>query len=130
MKRGDFIVCLDFDGVIHWNISKWRGRSVIPDGVIPGTKDAIHQLRQKARVVVFSGRCASPEGRKAIQSWLDHHGIEVDEVCEHKPLADMYIDDRAIPFTGNWDEAIESIMGFTHWQRRIKDAWRRKQRRA
>ncbi|MCP5009404.1 MAG: hypothetical protein GY942_05440 [Aestuariibacter sp.] len=128
-RKRQFVICLDFDGVIHWNISKWCGRAKILDGVIPGTKDAIRELRRGGRVVVFSGRCISDDGINAIQTWLGNHDIEVDAVCRHKPMADVYIDDRAIQFNGNWTETIDAVKGFDHWQRIGKDAWRRKQRK-
>ena len=44
--------------------------------------------------------------------WLQKHGIEVDEVCEHTPPALVYIDDRAIPFRGDWDHVITAIHDF------------------
>ena len=40
------------------------------------------------------------------------HEIEVDEVCDYKPPALVYVDDRAIPFRGNWDQTIEEIRQF------------------
>jgi hypothetical protein len=59
-----------------------------------------------------SSRCHTPEGRDAISHWLAKHGIEVDEVCEHKPPALMYVDDRAIPFRGDWDQVLADIHQF------------------
>ncbi len=44
--------------------------------------------------------------------WLRKHGIEVDEVCEHKPPAVVYVDDRAVPFRGDWDQVIVDIRNF------------------
>ena len=39
-------------------------------------------------------------------------GIEVDEICEHKPPAVMYVDDRAIPFRGDWEGVLLDIQQF------------------
>jgi hypothetical protein len=130
------VVCLDFDGVIHLSISGWKGRTIIPDPPVPGAREAIAQLRAVAKVVVHSGRCASPEGREAIRQWLDAQNIEVDEICENKPLAEVYVDDRAVPFTGDWDKALCDIRAFRHWQwaqkAQIADVrrrgWQRRQR--
>jgi len=36
----------------------------------------------------------------------------VDEVCRHKPPALVYVDDRAVPFRGDWDEAVAEIHRF------------------
>jgi hypothetical protein len=105
-------VCLDFDGVIHSYRSGWCGAEVIPDPPIHGTRQAVARLRKKYRVVVHSARCATDEGVKAIETWLDKNGIEVDEVCRYKPPAAVYIDDRAIPFTGDWDQVITAVHQF------------------
>jgi hypothetical protein len=105
-------ICLDFDGVVHSYRSGWCGAEVIPDPPIHGTQAAIERLRKTFRVVIHSARCRTKEGRDAIEHWLSQHGIEVDEVAEHKPPAIAYVDDRAIPFTGKWDDVIISIHDF------------------
>ena len=111
------VICLDFDGVIHRHLLGWKGRSVIRDVPIDGVKEAIKLLRRRFVVVVHSGRCASGDGIVAIEEWLGKHGIHVDMVCSDKPLAEMYVDDRAIQFNGNWEETMREVMSFRHWQR-------------
>jgi hypothetical protein len=36
----------------------------------------------------------------------------VDEICEHKPPALVYIDDRAICFRGAWDQVLVDVSRF------------------
>ncbi|HBE66849.1 MAG TPA: hypothetical protein DDW52_01740 [Planctomycetaceae bacterium] len=105
-------ICLDFDGVLNSYRSGWCGIDNIPDPPIHGTDRAVQRLRKDYRVVVNSARCATPEGREAIRQWLARHNIEVDEVCEHKPPATVYVDDRAIRFEGDWFEALQKISDF------------------
>jgi hypothetical protein len=105
-------ICLDFDGVLHSYRSGWRGEEVIPDPPIHGTKEAVAKLRQQYRVVVYSARCRTPAGRQAVEKWLGKHEIEVDEVCEHKPPAHVYVDDRAVPFRGDWEQVMMEIRQF------------------
>ena len=105
-------VCLDFDGVLHSYRSGWCGADVIPDPPIHGTRESVALLRQQYRVVVYSARCHTEDGRRAVQSWLEKHQIVVDEVCEHKPPALVYVDDRAVRFRGNWDDVITEIRQF------------------
>ena len=105
-------VCLDFDGVLHSYRSGWRGAETIPDPPIHGTKEAVARLRQSYRVVVYSARCRSREGRLAVENWLRKHEIDVDEVCDHKPPALVYVDDRAICFRGDWEETLTDIRRF------------------
>jgi len=112
MERSRKTICLDFDGVIHSYKSGWQGEDVIPDPPIHKVDVAIRQLRKNYRVVVYSARCRNPEGVAAIQRWLDKHHIQVDDVCFHKPPAFVYVDDRAVPFSGDWDETIAAIHAF------------------
>jgi hypothetical protein len=105
-------ICLDFDGVIHSYRSGWCGAEVIPDPPLHGTREAIAQLRIHFRVVVHSARCRSPEGCQAIEHWLRRHDIEVDEICAYKPPAAIYVDDRAVPFRGDWSQTIADIRQF------------------
>lgn len=105
-------VCLDFDGVIHSYKSGWHGEAIIPDPPIHKVDVAIRQLRKNFRVVVYSARCRNEEGVDAIRNWLAKHNIEVDDVCHHKPPAFVYVDDRAVAFTGDWDETIAAIHAF------------------
>jgi hypothetical protein len=105
-------VCLDFDGVLHPYRSGWKGETVIPDPPIHGTREAVVRLKQQYRVVVHSSRCRTPEGRAAVEAWLRQHDIPIDEVCEHKPPALVYVDDRALPFRGDWDQVLTDIRQF------------------
>jgi hypothetical protein len=105
-------VCLDFDGVLHSYRSGWCGAEIIPDPPIHATREAVARLRQHYRVVVHSARCHTDAGRQAVKSWLQKHDIQVDEVCEHKPPALVYVDDRAIRFRGNWDDMLTEIREF------------------
>jgi hypothetical protein len=105
-------VCLDFDGVIHAYTSEWTGETTISDPPTHGAARAIERLRERYRVVVHSPRCRTEEGRNAIEHWLQKHGIAVDEICEHKPPAMVYLDDRAVCFEGDWDDAITAINSF------------------
>ncbi len=105
-------ICLDFDGVIHSYQSGWMGEEIIPDPPIHRVDLAVKRLRKDFRVVVYSARCRFAEGRQAIADWLAKHNIEVDDVCETKPVAHVYVDDRAVRFSGDWDQTIEDIYGF------------------
>lgn len=112
ITRKRLTVCLDFDGVLHSYRSGWCGAEIIPDPPIHGTREAVARLRQQYRIVVHSSRCHTEEGRRAVEGWLVKNDIIVDEVCEHKPPAHCYVDDRAVRFRGNWDDMIKEIGKF------------------
>jgi hypothetical protein len=112
LVRARRTVCLDFDGVIHSYRSGWCGAEIIPDPPIHGTREAVAQLRKRFRVVVHSARCATDAGCAAVTAWLLKHNIEIDEVCRFKPPAAIYVDDRAVPFRGDWQAAIAGIHEF------------------
>ena len=112
MEQRRRTVCLDFDGVIHSYRSGWKGATTIPDPPIHRVKEAIERLGKNFRVVVNSARCESEAGCQAIRDWLQKHDIPVDEVCRYKPPAHIYVDDRAVPFTGDWDQTINDINRF------------------
>ena len=105
-------ICLDFDGVIHSYRSGWCGAEVIPDPPIHGTQEAIARLRRQFRVVVHSARCGTDAGYEAVKAWLNRHRLEVDDVCRYKPPAAIYVDDRAVPFRGDWQATIADIHDF------------------
>lgn len=110
-------ICLDFDGVIHKALSPWRGRTIISDPPVEKAREAIEQLMKYHRILVHSGRCATEEGREAIEAWLERQGIIVDAVVKDKPLARIFVDDRAIQFKGDWAQTLDDIWNFRQWQR-------------
>ncbi|MEM7785047.1 MAG: hypothetical protein AAF623_16980 [Planctomycetota bacterium] len=105
-------ICLDFDGVIHAHSHGWQGEDVIPDPPVHKVDLAIKELRKDYRVVVYSARCRTEKGVVAIQAWLEKYNIKVDEVCFHKPPAHVYVDDRAVCFSGDWQQTIADIHSF------------------
>jgi hypothetical protein len=103
-------IAFDFDGVIHSYESGWTG-AVPRDPPVPGAREAIAAIRDIVgyRVVVFTCRALTAEGRAGTLAWLAQHGIEVDEVTAVKPHAVLYVDDRAHRFTGDWQEVEDLV---------------------
>ena len=105
-------VAVDFDGTL------------VRDGVwIPGAADAIRQLWQRdALVVVHTCRANSPDGVALVQRALrdlgdppvgPRGGRRLHLHTEAgKPHADVYVDDKALRFDGDWPATlIEITMG-------------------
>lgn len=57
---------------------------------------------------------AERRNRATIEGWLKEHGVEVDGIIFGKPLADLYIDDKAMSaeeFAGSEIEAFRGLSG-------------------
>lgn len=109
-------VLVDLDGVLADYSQGWKGLENIGDP-LPGAVEFLRELREFARVVVYTTRCkAYPEGvpgpdgmpepnrsdpealASIVKAWLDRHGFAYDEVYvgQGKPFGAAIIDDRAV----------------------------------
>lgn len=114
MKKGTIV--FDFDGVIHSYISGWQGYDITCDPPVKGIKESIDAIREEGyEVVIVSTRCTTDKGFDAIESYLEEYDITVDKICSTKPPALVYIDDRAITFTGDASNLLEKIKNFKPW---------------
>lgn len=118
-------VAIDFDGVIHAYTKGWQGGELY-DPPVPGTKAAIQRLIMHGwRVVIYTTR-NNPlyhKGAKgydlsvAIENYLNEYEIPYSEVhFGGKPIAQVYLDDRAVCFDGNWNNAVSAIQNFKTYQ--------------
>lgn len=113
-------VCIDIDGTIsryiEWVDSKTFGE------VLPHCAETIHHLKADGwYVIIYTTRADKNEIRK----FLEKHNIPFDAINENpnqpdnatggKLFADVYVDDRAIQFDGDWVGAYEKITCFTSW---------------
>lgn len=127
------ILCLDFDGVIHSYSSGWQGAGVCNDPPVPGTAEFLHEATKHYRVMVYSSRSKSFAGRRAMQRYAREHfnhpltfspDHRYDFLWEElsypwfKPSAFITIDDRALTFTGNWEDfAPDKLRQFQPWNK-------------
>ncbi|MFJ7280275.1 hypothetical protein [Kitasatospora sp. NPDC098663] len=115
-------VGLDFDLTLVRHDQGWQDGRIYGDP-IPGALEALHTLQTRRSVFVYTAR--SREHHPAIAAWLTHHGIDaiVNDnpdlaywtghqvlVTNLKLGAALYIDDRALHFTGNWDTALPEAL--------------------
>ena len=115
-------ICIDFDGVIHDYSKGWLGVDVFYKP-LPGAIEGTARLRLKGwTIIIFTTRNDTPAFRK----WLEENHITYDYINlnpnqpvgsdKGKLIADVYLDDRGICFTGDWNEAIDQVLSFKAWQ--------------
>ena len=120
------IICLDFDGVCHKHMQEWVNIATVADGPTDGLGDWIAGASRRARITLFSSRFHEGRGRQAISEWWDLWKLPPIEMWMHKPPALVSIDDRALTFTGNWDDfPIEKVLEFKPWNRQPPGPWNR-----
>lgn len=142
-----YIVCLDFDGVLHSYTSGWQGVSTISDPPVPGAIEYLEKLivDPEIRICIYSSRSKEPEGIIAMKEWLKAHitaaiiegntnipDSMAEEVAkklikmnlefpETKPSAFITIDDRALTFNGDFNSAQyspEKLKSFKPWNKK------------
>ena len=111
-------ICIDLDGTICENRKK--AQSYI--NVLP-KKDAIKTIKKLKKkghtIIIFTSRhmktCNNNVGKIVAKqglnllNWLNSYEIPYDEIWFGKPLADIYIDDKAKKFT-NWQDIKRNIV--------------------
>jgi hypothetical protein len=133
------ILCLDFDGVLHSYSSGWKGADVIPDAPTNGMAAFLDKAIQYFDVQIFSSRTHQSGGVDAMKRFvwdaLAHHfdcpfagdprgldrALEIRDAISYpteKPAAMVSIDDRALCFTGNWNDFDpQRLLEFKPWNK-------------
>ena len=115
-------ICIDIDGTIC-RYDGWRGHDHFGI-VLPGAREAIKKLHEDGwYIIIFSTRSK----RDSIKKFLENEKIYFDSINENpyqpdnalggKPIADVYLDDKAVTFKGDWATAYEEIINFQPWEK-------------
>lgn len=119
MKPERYTVAVDFDGVLHRYDSSWVNAHTIPDGPVSGAIEWLCETIQKMDIVIFSMRCKTWRGRRAVRRWLKiHAGLLWYDAPGFRGIADVtlsytkipalvYLDDRALRFEGTFPSVTE-----------------------
>jgi len=112
-------IAIDVDGVLADYSKGWQGAHKIGNP-LPGAKEFLQRLREAGwKIILFTTR-----GSRFVADWCKEHGLIYDEINDNsslrgenpgKPIATVYLDDRGITFTGNFDRAFDKIMNFKVW---------------
>ena len=105
-------VAVDFDGVLN-TYDGWAGKHELFEPK-RGVGLFLSRLDEKYNVIIFTRR--NPVD---VWAWLDRYNLSpyVSHVTNRKPMAFVYIDDRACKFEGDYDEVLDEVDTFTtHWE--------------
>lgn len=114
-------ICIDIDGtLVHYD--EWKGEEHF-GGIIEGASSATHKLHEDGwYIIIYSTRA----NKELISRFLVDSKIEFDSINENpnqpenakdgKPYADIYVDDRAICFNGDWEQTLMEIEKFKPWE--------------
>lgn len=136
------VLCLDFDGVINSYTSGWTGADRIIDPPTNGFVAFLVVADQYFRVAIFSSRTGQPGGLQAMQDYLwkaisEHFDVvfagnpdDLNRAADlfdrlewptEKPPAMVSIDDRALTFTGDWNDFDpKKLRDFQPWNKQPK----------
>lgn len=106
------IICVDFDGVVHWYRKGWQDGTIY-DVATPGFFDWADSARTGFDLVIYSSRSKTQTGIDAMRTWMIAEGekwrkgmgyavLNWFTFANEKPPAFLTIDDRAIQFKGDW----------------------------
>ena len=115
-------ICIDFDGVLHDYSKGWQGVDVF-SSAIDGASEGTHTLKEAGwTIIVFTTRNDTP----ALRKWLADNDIAFDYINYNpnqpvgsekgKLIADVYLDDRALCFRGDWGVTPNRVISFCPWQ--------------
>ena len=105
-------IAIDFDKTI----AEYESGTFEPGVVgkpIAGAVAFLKALRQMGfNVTVFSVRAATPEGKRAIEQWIGKYAYGLVDGVTHEKLGffDVFIDDRAIHFDGDYKAVMKELL--------------------
>ncbi len=95
-------LAVDFDGVLmdRGTFGGAFDPAICLGRPIDGAAEALEELARRFELVVFSSRVRTPEGRAAVERWLEAHNLAgfFADITADKINALAYIDDRAVRF--------------------------------
>jgi ribonucleotide monophosphatase NagD (HAD superfamily) len=94
----------DLDGVLYTEEPSLKRPLAKP---IAGARETLQKLRAAGCIVVIYTARGWSE-RRVTRQWLADHGFEYDGLHMGKPVADIWIDDRAIAFS-DWKDALAKL---------------------
>lgn len=114
-------VCIDFDATIAY-YDGWKGHGVFGKP-LPECRKMLGKLKKLGWIIIVN-TCRSET--ELIIKYLDGNKIPYDYINYNpentklglslaKPIADVYVDDRAVKFEGDWTKTFRDILQHKRW---------------
>lgn len=108
-------ICFDFDGVLN-TYNGWKGEDELFEPR-EGLEDFLKSLKADGfKLIIHSTRSSTH-----IADWLNKYRLSkyISLVTQTKPIATVYLDDRAIKFNGKFTDSLkEDLENFrAHWEK-------------
>jgi hypothetical protein len=98
-------IIIDLDGTIC-SEEKTYSRSLAKPKA--NAVDSVNALYDAGNVIIIYSARTWMEYEMTVD-WLKKNGIKYHQLFMGKPVGDVWIDDRALPFTDNWAEIIDIL---------------------
>ncbi len=107
------IVCIDLDGVLNTYSGNYVENEIPP--IRYGAHDFLQKLSEQYLIYIFTTRNID-----LVDKWLTENNLKeyINKITNIKePYASIFLDDRAINFNGNLDDAYNKIIAFKpYWK--------------
>ena len=105
-------IAIDLDGVLNEYNGKYDEHNI--PNIKAGAKEFIIELSKDYKLILFTTR-----DNKKVKDWLIKNDIDkyFDNITNTKPLASIYLDDRALKFEGDFGKTINDIKNYrVYWK--------------
>lgn len=116
------VYCFDLDDTICIHKNRDYPNAAPIDEVIAKMKE-LRRVDPESHIIINTSRgmnsckgdsrLAEERNRAVIEEWLFKHGVPYDEIVFGKPLADAYIDDKAVPAHRFSSGCVREYKGFS-----------------
>jgi len=116
------VICVEFDGVIHSEVSGWHGADVAKDPPVEGAISWLATTHLNGyQLAIHSSRSYEPGGVECMQEYLRSYGLPFDILTEiqfprKKPPAYLFVEARTFRFEGTFPNTtfIERFRSWNH----------------
>ncbi len=97
-------IIIDLDGTICTEERMFSRALAKPNA---GSVENVNRLYEQGHtIIIYTARTWMEF--EMTTDWLQKHGVKYHQLMMGKPIGDLWIDDRAVRFSNNWDEIVEN----------------------